>query len=92
MGLQRRQIIKEAVRVVEYLDAVAVELGSGSEVSVVFGEDGVLGVEAVEQPQEPLLVGLLFLDLLQQCSDRDQGLVVPFSGAVEGLGCNIDVR
>ena len=91
MGQQRRQVIKEAVRVVEYLDGVGVELVPGSDVAIALGEEGVPAIEAVEEPQEPLLVGPLLLDLLQQGSDGGQALCVPFTDAVEGLDCLDDV-
>ena len=69
VGQQGRQVVEEAVGVVEDLDVVRVEPGPGLDVPVVLGEELVAGVEAVEQPQEPGLVCLLLLDLLYQGLD-----------------------
>ena len=91
VGQQGRQVVEEAVGVVEDLDVVRVELGPGLDVPVVLGEDLVLGVEAVQQPQEPLLVRLLLLDLLYQGLDRLERFHVPVTLAVEVLCGLLDV-
>ena len=89
--LQRRQVVEEAVGVVEDLDVLRVEPGPGLDVPVALGEEGVAGVEAVEQPQEPGLVGLLLLDHLYQGLDRLERFHVPVPHAVEVLCCLLDV-
>ena len=69
-GLQRWQVAEEAVRVVVDLQAVGLSLVSGADVTVALAEDGAVGVEAVQELQEPGPVGTMLLHPLDQLGNR----------------------